>query len=405
MFEIEFVVSGDYPWLAASLGLVGHNSTHPCLWCKVHKDKLGVWQLSALNRADFAPARNDAEQRRLAHQDVGRPCACCKKSFASPAVAKSAFEDLSKAAQSKFSSEHMGTYFQQGRVLEATLSLACFMHLHLMVVCLFWRYYVQRHFLTQDKADAITKTLDTIGVSTTKISKTLKKQVEDGNGKASENRPKRPSFNGQACYLVLRNFEDFLEHTHAAGSSTRGKIEAAINAYLKLIDAISPCVEDAGDDDDDAPTLEARRARAWQEYWSTPEKRAAQAAKVLTAARDFVKKLSSSGMPAMESVYTHYLTTHIGDHVREFGPLWFWPGEGLEHKNYVWKQTGRAVAQRGMAGHQNGGRKAQDGTQKRVAPGREGQTLLMVIAGEEFGGTARAGRAASKRTSQPISLL
>ena len=85
---------------------------------------------------------------------------------------------------------------------------------------------------------------------------------------------------------------------------------------------------------------------------------------------------------------------------------WHWSGEGLEHKNYIWKQTGRAMAQRGLAGHQNGGAKPRDGgPQTRHAPGREGQTLLAVVCGEKWGGTAREGRTVKPRHALPASLL
>jgi len=45
---------------------------------------------------------------------------------------------------------------------------------------------------------------------------------------------------------------------------------------------------------------------------------------------------------ALDSVYVHFVACHIGDQVARFGPLWYWSGEGLEHKNFVWKKSGRA---------------------------------------------------------------
>ena len=64
------------------------------------------------------------------------------------------------------------------------------------------------------------------------------------------------------------------------------------------------------------------------------------------------------------------------------------------------------MAQRGLAPHQNGGRKPRDGgPQQRTAPGREGQTMVMVIAGEIFGGMQREGRVVRPRHALPESLL
>ena len=118
------------------------------------------------------------------------------------------------------------------------------------------------------------------------------------------------------------------------------------------------------------------------------------------AARTFLAKLADSGIPAsaLESVYVHFLAVHVQGQVEKLGPLWYWSGEGLEHKNLVWKQTGRAVAQRGLAPHQNGGRKPRDGgPQRRIAGGRNAQTAVWVIAGEEHGGTAREGHVVRSR--------
>ena len=100
---------------------------------------------------------------------------------------------------------------------------------------------------------------------------------------------------------------------------------------------------------------------------------------------------------ALDSVYVHFVACHIGAQVARFGPLWYWSGEGLEHKNFIWKKSGRACAQRGLAPHQNGGAKPRDGgPQKRTAPGREGACMAIVLAGEEYGGLARRGHAQRK---------
>ena len=147
------------------------------------------------------------------------------------------------------------------------------------------------------------------------------------------------------------------------------------------------------------PTEETAREAAWRHFWSTQEQRDAQAAVVQAKARAFVRALANSGMPAeaLESVYIHYLTKEIEKQVKELGPLWAWSGEDLDHKNYVWKQTGRAVAQRGQAGHQNGGQPRDGSAQKCKAPGHEGQTCMAVIDGEKFGGTQREGRRVKPR--------
>ena len=44
------IVGGDYPWAAASSGLVGHTSTYPCVWCDVHKEQLGAHRASNQHR-------------------------------------------------------------------------------------------------------------------------------------------------------------------------------------------------------------------------------------------------------------------------------------------------------------------------------------------------------------------
>ena len=47
------MVGGDYPWIAACMGLVGHISTYPCVWCEVEKSKLGAWRPAVLDKAGF----------------------------------------------------------------------------------------------------------------------------------------------------------------------------------------------------------------------------------------------------------------------------------------------------------------------------------------------------------------
>ena len=196
------------------------------------------------------------------------------------------------------------------------------------------------------------------------------------------------------------------------------RVLVALNAFLGLLRAVSPEADEegedergAGDDGDAATAATAARAkeRAWAQFWDTQAKRDAQAAEVKAKARTFVAALASSGMPAeaLDSVYVHLLTCHLEQQVRLFGPLWFWSGEGLEHKNFIWKKTGRSTAQRGLAGNQNGGAQPKDGrAQQRKAPGREGQTFLAVVAGEEHGGIARANLKARERTrALPESLL
>ena len=301
---------------------------------------------------------------------------------------------------------------------DADDTVVCLMHLVLMVVCLFWRYYVQRYVTTAERAQAVTHALEVLGISTKKIKKTFEKQIESRNGDASEKRPTRPSFNGHACFGVLRNFDQFLSMTHEA-DSTRPRVVESVNAFLALLRALSPrpdrdgdASEDEADDDEREQQAGAQthaNARAWARFWDTQAKRDAQKEIAHAAARTFVKKLASSGMPAeaLDSVYVHFLTCHLREQVGRFGCLWFWSGEGLEHKNFIWKKTGRATAQRGLAGHQNGGAKPKDGSaQQRKAPGREGQTALAVITGEEHGGIARATHAQRSRSAAlPDSLL
>jgi hypothetical protein len=272
------------------------------------------------------------------------------------------------------------------------------MHLHLTVVCLFWRFFIGRYVTSEDKAAAIEAKLEEINVSTKKVKKNFERQ---GQGSASEKMPERPSFNGEACFKVLVNIRDFLDFTHAAGTPERARVEAALQAYIALLREVDPGVsaeeardaEAGGDAASNAPT-------EWERYWSTQALRDARAVRVQAAARTFVAALASSGVPAeaLESVYIHYLTKHIGAQVRQFGPLWAWSGEGLEHKNSIWKKTARGCAQRGLAGHQNGGQRPRNGgPQKRKAPGREGQTFTMVVAGEEYGGVQREGRSKRQR--------
>ena len=284
------------------------------------------------------------------------------------------------------------------------------MHLHLAVLCNMWRYLIGRYVVSEGKAKALTAHLDTLGVGTKKIRKTFERQIKEGSGQASEQAPEWPTFNGAACWIVLKNFGDFLAFVHAEGSSEKRRIEAAVSAYIDFLRAVSPAPDVAAEGEGGDEGERARRARdaAWEQYWSTQAKRDAQAAIVKAKARTFVAALANSPMPAegLESVYVHVLTCHIEAHVKAYGPLWFWSGEGLEHKNYIWKQTGRATAQRGKAGHQNGGQKPRDGSaQKRTAPGREGQTFMNVLDGENRGGTTqREGRNVRPRHSMTALL-
>ena len=285
-----------------------------------------------------------------------------------------------------------------------------------MIVCTFWRFYVQRYVTTETRSTAITAHLETLGVSTKKIKKTFDKQVAEGRGAKSETLPSRPSLNGDACYQVLHDFDWFLEFTHETEQcgGDRKAVEAVIEAYKELLATIAPHAsgeaEAEADEEAEAQSskAEAYRKAVWDEFWSTQGKRDAQAAKAKAAARTFLAKLSST-IPAgaMDSVYVHFLAVHIGDQVAAYGPLWYWSGEGLEHKNFAWKKAGRACAQRGLAPHQNGGQKPRDGgPQKRAinAKGREGQTAMAVILQEEHGGVARRGRAKRARHCLPVSV-
>lgn len=105
------------------------------------------------------------------------------------------------------------------RVLLRAGERRCFMHPHLMAVCLMWRYGgVQRYAISDTKASAIIKKLDELGISTKKISKTLTAQI----GATSEKRPSRPSFSGHACFAVLAAFEDFLRQAVGQRHPRRG---------------------------------------------------------------------------------------------------------------------------------------------------------------------------------------
>ena len=410
-------------------GLVGHTGTYPCVWCYVHKDDVGAHRASVLDKPDFVMPRTKEKQRALAHlfdsPNGGGTCRqkCCNRGWQNLTSMEQWWAGLSAAKRNEFSKEHMGTYFMQECVFpHAQGVVACFLHLHLMVVCLFWRYFVGKYAITQTKADAISAHLEAIGVATKKIKKQFERQIAAADGSAAEKRPARPTFGGDACFAVLDEFDTFLSFTLEARVQRR--VQDAVSAYRDLLDTISPAP--TGDDDQSdgeehgedqataAPTSQAqkaatRRARVWEEFWSTQAKRNAQAKRVKDAARAFVKKLANSGIPsgALDSVYIHFLTCHIETQVREYGPLWYWSGEGLEHKNYVWKQTGRAMAQRGLAAHQNGGRRQADGTQVRSSnAGREGQTALWVIWGELHGGLAREGRQThASRHAKPRALL
>lgn len=196
------------------------------------------------------------------------------------------------------------------RVLLRAGERRCFMHPHLMAVCLMWRYGgVQRYAISDTKASAIIKKLDELGISTKKISKTLTAQI----GATSEKRPSRPSFSGHACFAVLAAFEDFLPMVLEARRGTRDQRVALVKAYRELLAAVSSKPgEEAGEGE--------RYERIWEAFWSTPGKRAAQAAKA--AARTFVKLLANViPAEAMDSVYIHYLTCHIEEQIKAFGPL------------------------------------------------------------------------------------
>ena len=70
--------------MAACLGLVGHQSTYPCLWCVVNKSDLGQWRPAVLDAPGFAAPRLAADQAMRAHMfggDGGGNCSCCGKTF------------------------------------------------------------------------------------------------------------------------------------------------------------------------------------------------------------------------------------------------------------------------------------------------------------------------------------
>ena len=118
-FGVSFVVGGDYPWLAASLGLVGHQSSCPCVWCDVKSSDLGHVRPQMLDAPGFVTPRTQAEQSARAHLfgDAGGRCKCGtqrEKTFTSDADAKRKFAALSATAKKDFSKNHFGTYFQQG---------------------------------------------------------------------------------------------------------------------------------------------------------------------------------------------------------------------------------------------------------------------------------------------------
>jgi hypothetical protein len=111
---VEFVVGGDYPWIAACMGLVGHISAHPCVWCEVEKSKLGAWRPQVLDRAGFVVLRNAKRHKALAH--LGGFCPTCKKTYVSTSTTAAArdWAALSKSKQREFSRDHMGTYHLEG---------------------------------------------------------------------------------------------------------------------------------------------------------------------------------------------------------------------------------------------------------------------------------------------------
>jgi hypothetical protein len=114
--KVEFTVGGDYPWVAACLGLVGHTSTYPCVWCEVHKDNLGVWRPNRLDSEGFATPRTRTRQLVLAHlfDDAGGTCPCCNKTFANRADAQAKWAALAPTPRKTYSSLHLGTYCLQG---------------------------------------------------------------------------------------------------------------------------------------------------------------------------------------------------------------------------------------------------------------------------------------------------
>lgn len=180
-----------------------------------------------------------------------------------------------------------------------------------------------------------------------------------------------------------------------------------------FLKAVAPAPSDGagdegdGEDGEEQPRRSAFR-REWDEHWDTQAKRDSRAALVASLARTFVEKLAQCvPAEALNSVYIHFLTCHIGAHVARLGPLWFWSGQGLENKNHLYKMTQRGTAQRGKTGAQNGGRKNAEGLQARQVPGygRVGATVEMVIHGEDYGGMSREGRRPRDRHGRPDSML
>ena len=102
-------------------------------------------------------------------------------------------------------------------------------------------------------------------------------------------------------------------------------------------------------------------------------------------------------------MYSGRRSRREGAQVALFGPLWFWSGEGLEHKNYVFKTIARGMAQRGRV--HNGGRRKEDGSQTRKEPGRLGQSLQGLVESEIHGGIARAHGQHKPRHARPMALL
>ena len=117
-FQVSFVVGGDYPWLAASLGLVGHQSSYPCVWCDVASKDMGHVRPQKLDAPGFVTPRTPAGQRARAHLfgDAGGKCKCGGKveiRFTSDADAKRKYCEKGKTYQKDYSKNHVGTYFQQ----------------------------------------------------------------------------------------------------------------------------------------------------------------------------------------------------------------------------------------------------------------------------------------------------
>ena len=118
-FEVEFIMGGDYPWLAASQGLVGHVGACPCVWCEISAKDLGHAREQVLDAPGFVVLRTRARQCAHAHLFgvAGGRCKCGGKherTFANDADAKMKYAALSKKAAGEFPKHHAGTYFQQG---------------------------------------------------------------------------------------------------------------------------------------------------------------------------------------------------------------------------------------------------------------------------------------------------